>query len=51
MAAELFDELLEARLALGPGRLLMRLGHRRAHRQEVTDEQRQRFDLDVLVAL
>jgi hypothetical protein len=51
VAAELFDELLEARLALGAGRFLVRFGHRRADRQEVAHEQRQRLDLDVLVAL
>ena len=36
---------------LGAGRVLMGFGHRRADGQEVADEQRQRFDLDVLVAL
>ena len=51
MAAELFDELLEARLALGAGRFLVCFGDRCADGQEVADEQRQRFDLDVLVAL
>ena len=51
MAAELFDELLEAGLALGAGRILMGFGNGRADGQEVADEQRQRFDLDVLVAL
>ena len=51
VAAKLFDELLEARLALGAGRFLMRFGNRRADGQEVADEQRQRFDLDVLVTL
>ena len=51
MAPELFDELLEAGLALSAGRILMRFRHGRAHREEVADEQRQRFDLDVLVAL
>ena len=51
MAAELFDELLEACLALGASRFLMGLGNRRADGEEVADEQRQRFDLDVLVAL
>ncbi|MDT4876515.1 hypothetical protein FQZ97_1119520 [compost metagenome] len=51
MAAKLFDELLEARLALGPGRVLVGFGHWRADGQEVADKQRQRLDLDVLVAL
>lgn len=51
MAAELFDELLEACLALRAGGFLMGFGNRRANRQEVADEQRQRFYLDVLVAL
>jgi hypothetical protein len=45
VAAKLLDELLEARLALGAGRVLVRLGNRRADGQEVADEQRQRFDL------
>ena len=51
VAAQLFDELLEPRLAMRAGRLLMRFGNRRADGQEVANEQRQRFDLDVLVAL
>ncbi|KAG1605525.1 hypothetical protein G6F45_014162 [Rhizopus arrhizus] len=51
VAAELFAELLEARLALGAGRVLVGFWHRRADGQEIADEQRQRFDLDVLVAL
>ncbi|KAG0957497.1 hypothetical protein G6F31_012471 [Rhizopus arrhizus] len=51
VAAELFDELLEARLALGAGRVLVGLGNRRADREVVADEQRQRLDGDVLVTL
>ena len=51
VAAQLFDELLEAGLALGACRVLMRFGNRRADGQEVADEQRQRFDLDVLITL
>jgi hypothetical protein len=51
VAAQLFNELLEARLALGAGGLLVRLGDWCADREVVADEQRQRLDLDVLVAL
>jgi hypothetical protein len=51
MAAKLFDELGETRLALSACRILMRLRHRGTHGQEVTNEQRQRLDLDGLVAL
>ena len=51
VAAELFDELLEARLALGAGRFLVRLGNRRTDGQEVAAEQRQCLDFDVLIAL
>jgi hypothetical protein len=51
VAAQLFNELLEACFALGARRVLVGLGNRRADRQVVADEQRQRFDLDVLVAL
>lgn len=51
VSAKLFDELLETRFALGAGRVLVRFGHRRAHRQEVAHEQRQRLYFDVLVAL
>lgn len=51
VTAQLLDELLEARLALGAGRVLVGFWHWRADGQEIADEQRQRFDLDVLVAL
>ena len=51
VAAKLLGELLEARLALRACRVLVRLGNRSAHGQVVADEQRQRFDGDVLVAL
>src|SRR3546814_10762145 len=51
VAAQLFNELLEARLALGAGGLLVSLGDWCADREVVADEQRQRLDLDVLVAL
>ncbi|HIH4893261.1 TPA: hypothetical protein ACYSB0_005315 [Citrobacter freundii] len=51
VAAKLFDKLLETRLALGAGCVLMGFGNRCADGEEVADEQRQRLDLDVLVAL
>ena len=51
VAAQLFDELLEARLTLSTSRILMGFGHRRTDGQVVADEQRQRFDLDALVTL
>ncbi|MOA28512.1 hypothetical protein D3C78_1494600 [compost metagenome] len=51
MAGKLFDELSEARFALGLGGFLMSFRHGRAHREEIAYEQRQGFDLDVLVAL
>jgi hypothetical protein len=51
VAAQLFNELLEACFALGAGGLLVRLGDWRADREVVANEQRQRLNLDVLVAL
>lgn len=51
MATELFDELLEAGLALGASGVLVGLWYGRAHREEIADEQRQCFDGNVLVAL
>ena len=51
VATKLLHELLEARFALGARCLLVRLGNRHADREVVADEQRQRFDGDVLVAL
>ena len=50
VATELLDELLEARLALRFGCLLMRLRHGCADGQEVAHKQGQRLDLDGLVA-
>ncbi len=41
VTAELFDELLEARLALRSGCVLMGFRNRCADRQEIADEQRQ----------
>ncbi len=43
VTAQLFDELLEARLALRARRILMGFGHRRADGQVVADKQRQRL--------
>ena len=51
VAAKLLGELLESRLALRAGRVLVRFGNRRADGEVVADEQRQRFDGDVLIAL
>jgi len=39
MSGQLFDEVLEARFALGAHRVLLRLGHGSVHRKLIPDEQ------------
>lgn len=51
VTSKLLGELLEARLALGAGSLLVRFENRRAGREVIADEQRERFDGDALVTL